>query len=312
MLTASVGVACADSGRAPEALLDQADTAMYRAKTLSGNRYELFAPALQSRATARLQLEMELQSALAEGAIELRYEPIVDLASGRVFALEALARWMHAERGEVPPGEFIPIAEETGLIVPLGQHVLRLACGQLCEWQRDGAAPAGFGVAVNISAHQLDQPDFVDGLKETIAATGVDPRGLTLEITESVLMENSDRMQEVLAQVHALGLKIAIDDFGTGYSSLSYLQNFSLNRLKIDRSFIQGLTRMEGPQIVGALIRLARSLGMDVVAEGVELARELDELRTLGCGYAQGYLFCRPLSAAAAFRTVQSPFSMEQ
>ncbi len=310
-VAASVGIACANSAREPDVLIEQADTAMYRAKTLSGNRFVLFVPALHSRATARLQLEMELQAALAEGAFELRYEPIVDLGSGTVCGFEALARWMHPQRGEVPPAEFIPIAEETGLIVQLGQQVFRMACRQLCEWQRDGTAPPGFCLAVNVSARQLEQPDFVEDLRQTIAAAGVDARGLTLEITESVLMENTERTRRVLEDVHVLGLQIAIDDFGTGYSSLSYLQNFSLNRLKIDRSFIQGLPGAEGTEIVGALIRLARMLGMDVVAEGVELKDELDELRTLGCGYAQGYLFCRPLNAAGALRTAHVRFPMK-
>jgi diguanylate cyclase (GGDEF)-like protein len=299
-ITASVGVACSESGRAPDELLDQADTAVYRAKTLSGDRWELFDPALQSRAASRWQLELELQQALVDRAFDLRYEPIVELATGTVIGLEALVRWQHPVRGEISPAEFIPVAEETRLIVPLGQLVFRRACEQLREWQAAGIAPPPFAVSVNVSAKQLDRPEFVDEVQEVIQEIGVDPHGLKLEMTESVLMENSDHIRLVFDRLHALGLRIALDDFGTGYSSLNYLQHFSLNSLKVDRSFIHALKGPESGEIVRTIIRLGHTLGMDVVAEGIESAQQIEQLRSFGCRYGQGYFFCRPLDAATA------------
>lgn len=312
VVTASIGIACAGTARHPEPLIERADTALYRAKTLSGDRWEMFVPALQSRAAARLQLEIELQEALAGGEFVLRYEPIVDLRTGAVIGLEALVRWKHPERGELLPAEFIPVAEETRLIVPLGQLVLRMALEQLRAWQALRIVPPDFCVAVNVSARELDDAGFIDAVRQALDDTGLDPRCLKLEITESVLMENSERIQLVFDGVRALGVQIALDDFGTGYSSLSYLQNFAVNTLKIDRSFIQGLSRSEGGEIIRTVVQLGQTLGMDVVAEGVEAGWQLDGLRDLGCTRAQGYLFCRPLTAEAAADAAQGRFPVTQ
>lgn len=311
-VTASAGLACGESAEDAEALIDRADTALYRAKTLSGNRWEMFAPALHSKAAARLQLEMELQRALAEGAFVLRYEPIVDLASGAVAGLEALVRWNHPQRGEIGPAEFIPIAEETGLIVPLGQLIFRAACEQLREWRQTGSLPDGVYLSINASARQLDDPAFIDDLRATLAATDVDACRINLEITESALMEQSERTRLVVERLRALGTRVALDDFGTGYSSLSYLQSFAVNTLKIDRSFVQGLSRTDGGEIVRTVVRLGHTLGMNVVAEGVEEGWQLDGLRSLGCSHAQGYLFCRPLTAEAAVAAARERFPVTQ
>ena len=311
-ITASVGLACGESGRHPELLIEHADTALYRAKTLSGDRWEMFVPALQSRAAARLQLEVELQEALVYRGFELRYEPIVDLHTGLVSGLEALVRWQHPERGVLLPAEFIPVAEETRLIVPIGKMVLRMACEQLCAWQRLNIVSPTFMINVNVSARELDDPSFIDEVRQTVERTGIDARCIKLEITESVLMENSERIRLVFDGVRALGVQIALDDFGTGYSSLSYLQNFAVNTLKIDRSFIQGLSKSEGGEIIRTVVTLGRTLGMDVIAEGVETESQMDNLRELGCTQAQGYLFCRPLTAAAAATAAQGRYSVTQ
>jgi diguanylate cyclase (GGDEF)-like protein len=305
-LAVSGGLACGPSGRALDQLLDQADTALYRAKTLSGDRWEMFAPALHSRAASRLQLELALQDAVAQSAFELRYEPIVDLATARIMGFEALARWPHPERGEIPPLQFIPIAEETRLIVPLGQLVFRLACEQLAAWQKLGIEGGAFSVNVNVSARQLDNPDCVEEFHRALDAQGLDPRSITLEITESALMEDSARTRVVLDRLHAIGFQLALDDFGTGYSSLSYLQQFPVNAIKIDRSFIARLDRPEGIQIASAIMQLAQTLGLDVVGEGIESVRQMTQLQELGCKYGQGYFFTQPLTAQDAITALRN------
>ena len=296
-ITASIGVADGSSGRVADELLDRADAALYRAKTLSGDRWESFATALQSRAAARLHLEMELRDAVARHEFTLRFEPFVDLRTGAVVGTEALVRWEHPARGELRPAEFIPVAEETRLILPMGKLVFRMACEALRDWREQALVGPDFRMSVNLSARQLDDPGLIEALRETMEETGVDPHALTLEITESVVVESSERTRVMFERARAMGMRVALDDFGTGYSSLSYLQSFSLDTLKIDRSFVQGLSRPEGGEIVRTLAHLADTLAMDVVAEGLEAGWQLGALRELGCTHGQGYVFGRPMLA---------------
>ena len=300
-LSASIGLVVDDSGRPAEDVLQDADTALFRAKSLPGARWVQFEPTMRSRALARLALEMEMQQALATDAFYLEYQPILSLGTFEIVGFEALARWRHSERGNVTPAEFIPIAEETGLIVPLGAFILRCACKQAAEWRRRLPRMPEFSMAVNISGRQLCHPGFLELVEQTIAETAMDPRALKLEITESVLLENSEQVHVVLEGLRALGVEVALDDFGTGYSSLKYLQHFMPNTLKVDRSFVTGLaSASRNVEIVRAVIEVARTLGMRVIAEGIESTSELDVLRSLGCEFGQGFLFSKALGAPEA------------
>ena len=234
----------------------------------------------------------------------LRYQPIVSLADGRVMGFEALLRWQHPERGFISPLDFIPVAEETGLIVAIGRWVLTQACQQMRAWQEQQQLPAHFTISINLSSKQFAQPNFIEQMAGSLRDAGLEPNRLKLEITESMVIENIDTTAEMLTQLRALGVELSIDDFGTGYSSLSYLHRFPINTLKIDRSFISQMHSTENAEIVRTIITLARSLEMDVVAEGVETAEQLEQLRALGCDYAQGYIFSRPLEAGDATRLI--------
>jgi EAL domain-containing protein (putative c-di-GMP-specific phosphodiesterase class I) len=259
---------------------------------------------MHAEARDRLDLGSDLRRALAEGDITAAFQPIVDLATGRVVKYEALARWTHARRGPVSPAVFIPLAEETGLVDQLGAHMLRLGCAQLRRLQdaaREGRGPAGHapvGVAVNVSGHQIDGGAVGPTVGAALADTGADATGLTLELTESVAMRDPARVLASLAELAAMGVGVALDDFGTGYSSLAYLQRYPLTVLKIDKSFVDGLDdEPEDPHavaLVRTVVQLARTLGLQTVAEGVESARQRDMLLGLGCEFGQGYLFGRP------------------
>jgi EAL domain-containing protein (putative c-di-GMP-specific phosphodiesterase class I) len=272
---------------------------MYRAKASGRGRWQIFNAQLREEVVRRLELEHALRDALARDQFELHYQPIVDLETGRVEAIEALVRWQHPERGLVSPADFIPIAEDTGLIVELGEWVLREACTEAAGWfPTDGASPPR--VAVNISPRQLADPDLVLAVTMAIAESGLDASRLSLEITESAVMEDFNNAAETILILNRLGIEIALDDFGTGHSSLAQLRRLPpLDVLKIDRAFIADIEHdPHAHALVAAVISMARSLELVAVAEGVETAQQLAILRSLGCPLAQGYLFARPQPAA--------------
>ncbi|MBA2504299.1 MAG: EAL domain-containing protein [Pyrinomonadaceae bacterium] len=300
---ASIGIALSTIGyERAEDLLRDADTAMYRAKTLGKKRHEMFDKGMHDHAMSLLQLETDLRRAVERNEFVLQYQPIVSIETQMIHGFEALVRWQHPERGFIPPAEFIPMVEETGLIIPIGQWVLNEACRQMREWQDTFLFSAPLTMSVNLSGKQFTQPDLIEQISRTLRDTGLDPRSLKLEITESMVMENVETTVEMLQQIRALGVELSIDDFGTGYSSLSYLHRFPINTLKIDRSFVSCMNdNSENFEIVRTIITLARSLEMDVVAEGVESRNQLEQLRNLECDYAQGFLLSQPLNVEDAF-----------
>jgi diguanylate cyclase (GGDEF)-like protein/PAS domain S-box-containing protein len=299
--TVSIGIAqgLPHYGRADELLRD-ADTAMYQAKRFGRARYEIFEAAMHERAMQLLELETDLRRAIERSEFRLFYQPIVSLASGQMVGLEALVRWQHAERGMIAPVDFIPIAEETGLIVPLGQWVLEEACRQLLLWQQGGQIGADCWVSVNLSARQLTQPDLVERVEKTLRQTGLMASCLKLEITETAVMENSERAIAVMHRLDELGVLLSMDDFGTGYSSLSYLHSFPFTSLKIDRSFISRISgNEESVEIIKTIIALAQNLKLEVIAEGIETPEQAAHLQNLNCQCGQGYYFSRPLDTKA-------------
>lgn len=309
--TASIGIALSTSGYTnAEDVLRDADTVMYRAKAQGKARYEVFDRRMHARVVALMKLENDLRRAIERREFCLHYQPIVSLDTGRISSFEALVRWQHPERGLVPPSEFIPIAEETGLIVPLGLCVLEAACRQMRAWQALSPRHRGLKLSVNLSGRQFAQHDLVEAIERILLETDFDPRCLQLEITESVVMENAGAIDRLVGRLRDLGIELALDDFGTGYSSLSYLQRFPVHTLKIDRSFISrpGAGDVENAEIVRTIILLARNMGKEVVAEGVETDEQLLRLRQLGCAFAQGYLFSRPQDAAATEALLRGDF----
>jgi diguanylate cyclase (GGDEF)-like protein len=303
--TASIGIALSATGyHRPGDILRDADTAMYRAKQLGKARHELFDQAMQAmhaRAMDQLGLERDLRSAVERQELFLQYQPIVSLDTGSLRGFEALVRWQHPQRGIIEPAKFIPIAEETGLIIQIGKWVLEEACGQMSRWQKLSPMDEPLPMSVNLSGKQFLQPDLLEQIQEALRKTGLDARSLKLEITETVVMENIETAIRTLEQLQALGVELSIDDFGTGYSSLSYLQRFPVSTLKIDRSFISRMTEHDGTaEIVRTIMNLAQNLGMDVVAEGVETEQQSTQLRALACEFAQGYYFSRPMDRNVA------------
>ena len=298
VVSVSTGIALAASPDvSAEELLRDADAAMYHAKEDGRGRAKVFAEALRAKVLQRLDTEVDLRRAIAAGELRVHYQPVVDIATGLVTEIEALVRWAHPERGLVSPAEFIPVAEETGLIFPLGEWVLEEACSQTAAWQRNFPHLRGLGVCVNLSGRQLAHRDIGGVVAAVLAKTELDPTCLTLEITESVLMKDAEDSIDAVHSLAALGVRLSIDDFGTGYSSLAYLKRFSAQVLKIDKSFVDGLgVDPQDTAIVGATIALADALGMETVAEGVEEAGQLAHLERLGCDRAQGYFFSRPLA----------------
>ena len=295
--SSSIGIALSSTGYdRPEDILRDADTAMYRAKENGKARYEVFDHGMHARAVSRLQLESDLRQAVEQKEFCVYYQPIVSLKTGRLAGFEALVRWNHPRRGLVSPADFIPVAEETGLIVPIGEWVLQEACRYLRECQMAHASHRSLSLSVNLSARQVAQPDLLDRIKEALAVSKLSPHCLKLEITESVVMENAEAATVMFKQLRALGVQLSIDDFGTGYSSLSYLHRFPLNYLKIDRSFVSRLTTDNDNAIVRTISTLARNLGMEVIAEGIETEEQYQQLRMLGCEYGQGYLFSHPVN----------------
>ncbi|WP_461175027.1 EAL domain-containing protein [Arthrobacter sp. Z1-9] len=297
--SASIGVAVAeDGGETLEDLIRRADIAMYRAKELGRNRWELHQPAESDPTVDRLRALGELRHGIREGALRLHYQPRIDLRTGRARGVEALVRWQHPTRGLLPPSEFITMAEESGLVRPLGAWVLGETLKQADSWRREGAGSARLEFAVNLSARQLNDPELVPMVEAGFRLRGIDPALLLLEITETALMADPAAALESLTALKNLGVGLAVDDFGTGYSSLTYLKKFPIDELKIDRSFISGLESDSGDSaIVGSCIDLAHAVGIRAVAEGVETTGQVQTLKAMGCDLAQGYLFARPLPA---------------
>lgn len=305
--TTYIGIVNSTIGYAqPEDYLRAADTAMNYAKTQGRTSTALFDTSMQDRTLERLQLEADLQAALERQEFYLNYQPIISLKTGQVVSFEALVRWRHPQRGFVSPVNFIPLAEETGLIIPLGEWVLSEACKQLSIWRSQFSNHGHLSMSVNLSGVQLESPDLLRSIDEILQSLSLSGSSLKLEITESILMNKGSAATALLGELKARQIQLSIDDFGTGYSSLSYLQSLPIDTLKIDRSFINGIERREkNLEITQTIINLAHSLKLDVVAEGVETQEQLDILRSLSCEYAQGYFFSRPLDeqAIVAFMT---------
>jgi EAL domain-containing protein (putative c-di-GMP-specific phosphodiesterase class I) len=281
----------------PEHLLRDADTAMYHAKAAGKAQYRIFDATMYQTALHRLQVEMELRQAIAQQQFILYYQPIVNLKTGIIESLEALVRWNHPTR-LILPTEFIAVAEETGLVNAIGLLVLRTACHQLRSWQKQGVVAADFSVSVNVSARQFAQPDLIQQIQHILVETELDPRCLKLELTESAIMQNPDSAAQILQHLRQYQIQLSMDDFGTGYSSLSYLRSFPVDYLKIDRSFVQGLEKTSKQfTLVTAILAIAQTMGMKVIAEGIETADQLAHLRSLNCDFGQGYFFSKPLPA---------------
>ena len=299
--SASIGVALSNAGyRTPEEILRDADTAMYRAKAAGRGCYQVFDQTMHRSVVALLKLETELRQAVEKNQFLMHYQPIVSLEDKRIVGFEGLVRWLHPEHGLVSPTQFIAVAEETGLIVPIGWWVLKQACQHAREWQELVPADPPLYVSVNVSGKVVMQPDMYERVVEILERSGLPPTSLRLEITENVIMDHGEMALEKLAQFHRLGVQFSVDDFGTGYSSLSYLQRFSYDTLKIDRSFISGMDgKDDASAIVKTIVTLANMLNIGVVAEGVETAKQLERLREIGCSHAQGFWFSRPVDRAA-------------
>ena len=295
--SASIGIAM--SGRAddaPQHLLRSADLAMYRAKEHGRSRFEVFDPAMHTAAMDRLRMEMDLRRAIERNQLLLHYQPVVSLSTGGVVAVEALIRWQHPDRGLIPPLEFIPIAERTGLIGDIGYWVLSRACEQLKSWERDFGYAAPQSVWINVSPKQFAQRDLADQVSELFTSLSFEPRRIKFEITESIMLEDIELAMRTLGELRRLGVQVFMDDFGTGYSSLTYLGRLPLDGIKVDRSFVSQMgTDIRQAQLVGTIITLIRNLGLEPIAEGVETDQQARLLREMGCAFAQGFVFSRPV-----------------
>ena len=297
-MTASIGIAMfPDDGADLETLSKSADTAMYRAKQEGRDGYCFFTAAMQASATRNMHLVIALRQALELGQMQVHYQPQISITDGRVIGVEALLRWQHPELGPVSPAEFIPVAEDSGLILSIGEWVLRTAVRQLKHWMDRGCAP--MVVAVNLSAIQFRHPSLSKMVTRILEEEELSPEYLELELTEGVAMYDPQAAVEIMDNLHELGIRMSIDDFGTGYSSLNYLKKFKVYKLKIDQSFVRDITTdQEDRAIVAAIISMSRDLGLQTIAEGVETVEQLDYLRAQGCNEAQGYYFNKPMPAA--------------
>jgi EAL domain-containing protein (putative c-di-GMP-specific phosphodiesterase class I) len=296
-LNASVGVALPEGERDAGEHLRHAEAACYHAKRLGGDRVEIWRPGLSGR-SLRMEMETELKRALDGGAIDLVFQPIIRLSDKSIAGFEALLRWEHPKRGAIPPSDFIPVAEESGLIVQLGLFALERAARELSLWQseaRDGEMPF---VSVNVSSRQLLRHDLIADVKAVLARSGVAPQTLKLEITESLVMQNPEFAAQLLGRLRDLGAGLALDDFGTGHSALSYLQRFPFDAIKVDKSFVRGANGSSArPVILRSIVALAHDLGMEVIAEGAETEADALELTQIGCEYVQGFLYGKPMAA---------------
>ncbi|MEO5904396.1 MAG: EAL domain-containing protein [Gemmatimonadaceae bacterium] len=299
--SASMGIVTSSMAHdQPEQLLRSADMAMYRAKAAGRARYEMFDRTMHTDALERLQLETDLRRAVELGEFCLHYQPLVSLRSGRITGLEALVRWNHPTRGLVHPGDFIPIAEETGLIVPMGRWVLDEACRQMKEWHQSHPRAEALSIGVNLSVKQFSQPDMVDQIASALASSGIDARSLRIEITESAIIDKGKTSGAILQRIRDLGVQIYLDDFGTGYSSLSYLHGLPIDAIKIDRAFVSNMdTDEKNLRLVRTILTLAEIVGVRAEAEGISTAEQLRELRSLSCEQGQGYLFSAPITKEA-------------
>jgi diguanylate cyclase (GGDEF)-like protein len=309
VITISIGIALSPSPEAqPEHLLHCADLAMYQAKMKGKAQYAVYDGSTNAPAMERLDLELDLRGAITRGEFMLYYQPIVDLDENRIVGLEALIRWAHPTRGLLLPADFLALTEETGLIVPIGQWVLGEACRQVREWQGLAPALASLMVAVNLSAKQVRQAALLSEVMDALNASNLSPSSLTLEITESLMMDDEPTTLAKLMALRGLGVHLALDDFGTGYSALDYLRRFPADTLKIDQSFVRGLgDRSEDTAIVQAVITVAKSLNLRVAAEGIESQQQAEQLLAMGCHYGQGYFFARPLAAEHVPALFSSP-----
>jgi diguanylate cyclase (GGDEF)-like protein/PAS domain S-box-containing protein len=300
-VSASIGITVGSPESTPETLLRNADSAMYHAKANGKARFEFFNDAMRELVVARFEIETGLRKAIDTGQLVLYYQPIVSIVDDQICGFEALVRWNHPERGLISPGEFIPIAEESDLIILLGRWILRQSCRQMAEWHKKLASHPPLTINVNVSPRQLGDPRLIEDVEFALAESGLNPDSLSLEVTESSLMENTEQTAATLNRLKAMNIRLEIDDFGTGYSSLSYLRRLPFDMLKIDRSFVNELNAGSGGlDIVKAIIEMAHSLRLQVIAEGVETEEQMYLLRQLGCNYVQGFLFSKPVPARAA------------
>jgi len=300
VLSGSIGIALSETGEDADELLRNADVAMYTAKASGKSQFRMFEAAMHTAALHRLDLEADLRRAIDKQELFLTYQPIFDLASRRLTGMEVLVRWMHPERGLIQPLDFIPLAEDTGLIRPLGRMILENACRQAKDWSASFPRQGGLRLCVNASVRQIEHPGFYDEVANALAMSGFDGRNLTLEITESLFMNDLEATVEKLSRLKGLGLKLAVDDFGTGYSSLSYLRSLPIDILKIDKSFVAGVTYgIEQSAVAQAVVKLARTFNLKTVAEGIETPEQSAQLLSIGADMGQGYWFSRPLRAPA-------------
>ena len=307
-ISASIGIALGNSTvHQPEHLLRDADTAMYRAKALGKGQYHIFAPAMHDAALQLLHLESNLRKAINQQEFIVHYQPIIDLSDGKIAGFEALVRWQHPQYGMISPQSFIPIAEETGLIIPIDRWVLQQACHQLRLWHQEKLTDYPLFISVNLSARQFAQLDLIDQIDQILTETQLNPQCLKLEITESAIMDNVNFAAVILQKLRERSIGLSIDDFGTGYSSLSYMHSFPVSSLKIDRSFVQRLDgNPENLGLIPAIISIAKTMGMSAIAEGIETTQQLNQLKTLGCDFGQGYLFSKPVEAQRATELIAS------
>ncbi|HEY2772299.1 MAG TPA: EAL domain-containing protein [Solirubrobacteraceae bacterium] len=297
-VTSSIGIALARGGERPEQLIHDADSAMYRAKQRGSAGYELYDEAMRDRAIGRLRVENDLRRALERSELRLDYQPVVSLETGEIVSVEALARWDHPQRGPIDPGEFISVAEQAGLIEPIGRWVLEQACRDAVGWHRAWPDAAPVCVSVNLSAVQFSKRTLLEAVGSVLRTTGIDPACLSLEITESVVLRDAEAVSDTLQELKALGVRLVLDDFGTDYASLAVVTGLPIDVLKIDRSFVEGLgTEAGDTAITEAVIAMSRALSLEVVAEGVETPAQVAKLTSLGCGCAQGFHFSRPVTA---------------
>jgi EAL domain-containing protein (putative c-di-GMP-specific phosphodiesterase class I) len=308
-----VGIAMSHEGvNHPEDYIRDADLAMYRAKTRGRARHEMFRPDMRTGAVLQMSIENDLRHAMDRGELLVLYQPIWSLVSGRITGFEALVRWNHPEHGAMQPADFIPIAEDSGLILPLGEWVMRQAAERLARWNADVVPDTPVWMSVNVAARQLTHPSLVELVKRTIAETKIDASQFKLEITESMIMADAVAAVGALEQLKALGVHLLMDDFGTGHASLSYLHRLPISTIKIDRYFVARIdSNSECLEIVRTILNLSRSLNMDVVAEGVENSEQREVLQALGCEFVQGYLFSKPVDAAEAERMLVANRALE-